>query len=117
MLHARRRLRKQRGRFEGRGAILENMANVNHALGDACQRHVTTNVNISLDGDRGTATAYFIYCVGRAGKLEITAFGKYEDELRKQNGRCSSPRARESSKDRRHINAAAVEACPHPTAD
>jgi 3-phenylpropionate/cinnamic acid dioxygenase small subunit len=77
----------QRGRFEGRDAILENMANVNKALGEARQRHVTTNVNIKLEGERGAATAYFIYCVGRAGKLEVTAFGKYEDELRKENGR------------------------------
>jgi uncharacterized protein (TIGR02246 family) len=77
----------QRGRFEGRDAILENMANVGKALGDACQRHVTTNVNVRLEGDRGKGTAYFIYCVGRAGKLEVTAFGKYEDELRRQDGR------------------------------
>jgi SnoaL-like domain len=78
----------QRGRFVGRQAILGNMANVNGALGAAGrQRHVTTNVSIHLDGDRGRATAYFIYCVGREGKLEVTAFGKYEDELRKVDGR------------------------------
>ncbi len=76
-----------RGRFVGREAILENMANVNRALGSGRQRHVTTNLSIRLEGDRGTATAYFIYCVGRQGKLEVTAFGKYEDELRKSDGR------------------------------
>jgi hypothetical protein len=78
----------QRGRFAGREEILGNMANVNDALGaKRRQRHVTTNVDIHLEGERGNATAYFIYCVGREGKLEVTAFGKYEDELRKVDGR------------------------------
>jgi SnoaL-like protein len=77
----------QRGRFEGRDAILENMANVRRALATAAQRHITTNVTVNLEGERGTGWAYFIYCVGRGGKLEVTAFGKYEDELRKVGGR------------------------------
>jgi len=78
----------QRGRFAGRDAILGNLANVNGALGAARrQRHVTTNVSIHLEGDRGTGTAYFIYCVGRDGKTEVMAFGTYQDELRKVDGR------------------------------
>jgi len=76
-----------RGRFAGRQAIVGNMAKVNAALGPTRkQRHVTTNVSIHLDGDRGTGTAYFIYCVGSDGKLEVTAFGVYHDALRKTNG-------------------------------
>jgi uncharacterized protein (TIGR02246 family) len=77
----------QRGRFVGRDEILGNMVNVNTALGGARQRHITTNLDIRIDGERGTATAYFICCVGRQGKLEVIAFGKYEDELRKVDGR------------------------------
>jgi hypothetical protein len=77
----------QRGRFEGREAILQNMANVRRALGAALQRHITTNVSVHLGSDRGTGWAYFIYCVGLQGKLEMTAFGKYEDQLRKVDGR------------------------------
>ena len=78
----------QRGRFAGREEIVGNMTNVNSMLGSkGNQRHVTTNMNIHLEGDRGNGTAYFIYCVGREGKLERTAFGKYEDELRKVDGR------------------------------
>ena len=77
----------QRGRFAGREAILHNMANVKRALGGASQRHLTTNVTMDLRGERGSGSAYFIYCVGRQGKLEVFAFGKYEDELRKVGGR------------------------------
>ena len=77
-----------RGRFAGREAIVANMAKVNAALcATRKQRHVTANVSIHLDGDRATSTAYFIYCVGCEGKLEVTAFGIYHDELRKIDGR------------------------------
>jgi uncharacterized protein (TIGR02246 family) len=77
-----------RGRFVGRDAILGNLASYNLSLGAGRkQRHVTTNVSVHLDGDRGTGTAYLIFCVGHDGKIERTAFGHYRDELRKVDGR------------------------------
>jgi hypothetical protein len=81
------------GHFAGREAILENVANLNGALGRRKQRHVITNVIAQLEGDRGTGTAYFIDCVGLEGKILVMAFGTYQDELRKVDGRwCFSSR-------------------------
>jgi len=81
------------GRFAGREAILEHVANLNGALGRRKQRHVITNVMVQLEGDRGTGTAYFIDCVGLEGKILVIAFGTYQDELRKVDGRwCFSSR-------------------------
>jgi uncharacterized protein (TIGR02246 family) len=75
------------GHFEGREAILENMTNLNGAMGRRKQRHVVTNVSIRLEGDRGTGTAYFIDCVGLEGKILVIACGTYHDELSRVDGR------------------------------
>lgn len=75
------------GHFAGRDALVENMAYLNGAMGRRKQRHVITNVSIHLEGDRGTGTAYFIDCVALDGKILVIAFGTYQDELRKVDGR------------------------------
>lgn len=77
-----------RGRFVGRRAIVENLANYNLTLGAGRkQRHVTANVSVNFDGDYGSGSAYVIFCVGYDGKIQSTAFGHYRDELRKVDGR------------------------------
>jgi hypothetical protein len=81
------------GHFAGHEAILENMAKLNGALGKRKQRHVTTNVSVKLEGDRGNGIAYFVDCIGLDGKILVIAFGTYQDELRKVDGRwCFSSR-------------------------
>ncbi len=81
------------GRFAGREAILEHMANLNGAIGQAQAASRHHQCDRSLEGDRGTGTAYFIDCVGLEGKILVIAFGTYQDELRKVDGRwCFSSR-------------------------
>lgn len=49
-------------------------------------RHVVTNVNIELDGDRATATAYWQTISIRATETVIAGAGHYEDVLVRRDG-------------------------------
>ena len=57
-------------------------------------RHVTTNYEIAVNGDAATVRAFFIEIISQGANIPpgskpptIHAMGRYEDELKRQNGR------------------------------
>jgi uncharacterized protein (TIGR02246 family) len=49
-------------------------------------RHMVTNIAVTLDGDRATATAYLLVLISHNGSHRTLPPGRYECELMKQNG-------------------------------
>ena len=75
---------KLMGSHQGRDAV-RGFANVLAGTG-LTMRHYVTNCIIEGGGDRAIATTYVLAFTGSLGNLMPTT-GRYEDELRKVNGR------------------------------
>jgi 3-phenylpropionate/cinnamic acid dioxygenase small subunit len=72
------------GRFEGHAGLRRQIeANRSRGIHDYQMRHVFSNLNIKLDGDRGHADYYVSVYVTRQGITELLGIGKSRDELRK----------------------------------
>ena len=50
-------------------------------------RHMVTNVAVTLDGDRATATAYLLVLISKDGSHRTLPPGRYECDLVKEDGR------------------------------
>lgn len=49
-------------------------------------RHMVTNIAVTLDGDRATATAYLLVLISQSDSHRTLPPGRYECDLVKQNG-------------------------------
>ncbi|HEV2186952.1 MAG TPA: nuclear transport factor 2 family protein [Stellaceae bacterium] len=49
-------------------------------------RHMVTNIAVTIDGDRATATAYLLVLISQNGSHRTLPPGRYECELVKQDG-------------------------------
>ena len=49
-------------------------------------RHMVTNIAVTIDGDRATATAYLLVVISKDGGHRTLPPGRYECDLVKQNG-------------------------------
>jgi uncharacterized protein (TIGR02246 family) len=49
-------------------------------------RHLVTNIAVTIDGDRATATAYLLVLISRGGSHRTLPPGRYECELVKRAG-------------------------------
>jgi uncharacterized protein (TIGR02246 family) len=49
-------------------------------------RHMVTNIAVTIDGDRATATAYLLVLISKDGGHRTLPPGRYECELVKENG-------------------------------
>ena len=49
-------------------------------------RHMVTNIAVTIDGDRATATAYLLVLISRDGSHRTLPPGRYECELVKEGG-------------------------------
>ena len=49
-------------------------------------RHMVTNIAVTVDGDRATATAYLLVVISKDGSHRTLPPGRYECDLVKQNG-------------------------------
>ncbi|MFI7154379.1 nuclear transport factor 2 family protein [Nonomuraea sp. NPDC050022] len=68
-------------------AGLSHMRELGHAGPDSGNRHVITNLEVHVTGDRATASSYFLL-VSSGSPAAILAAGAYRDELsRGQDGR------------------------------
>jgi len=75
------------GRFEGHEGLRRNFeANRSRGIRDYQMRHVFSNLNIKLDGDRGHADYYVSVYVTRDGVTQLLGIGRSRDELRKIGG-------------------------------
>jgi uncharacterized protein (TIGR02246 family) len=74
------------GRAKGRPAIAELMRKVkSRAKGPSF--HLVTNPVIELDGDRATSEVLWtVIRPGGDGRLEVTMFGRHQDELVRERG-------------------------------
>jgi len=71
----------------GREALIK-VANANKAsLGGAQQRHVFTNIQFDLDGDRGEGGCYFQYYITRDRVSALQGVGVYRDQFRRRDGK------------------------------
>src|SRR5579864_480670 len=50
-------------------------------------RHMVTNIAVTIDGGRATATAYLLVLISQNGGHRTLPPGRYECELVKENGR------------------------------
>jgi len=55
-------------------------------MGKAVQRHLVTNLSLSLEGDRGTGLSNLIVYVTRDGVTSLLPIGGYRTRLRKIGG-------------------------------
>ena len=75
------------GRAKGRAAIAELMRKVK-SRATARSFHLVTNPVIQLAGDRATSEVLWtVIRPGGDGRLEVTMFGRHEDELVRERGR------------------------------
>jgi 3-phenylpropionate/cinnamic acid dioxygenase small subunit len=75
------------GRFEGHAGLRRQIeANRSRGIRNYQMRHVFSNLNIKLDGDRGEADYYVSVYVTRDGVTQLLGIGKSRDELRKIGG-------------------------------
>jgi SnoaL-like protein len=75
------------GRHAGHAALLKFTATYKESNGAAQVRHMMTNVTFELNGDAATGGCYLTYYHCRGGKATLEALGRYEDELRKVDGK------------------------------
>jgi len=76
------------GRFEGHEGMRRNFeANRSRGIRDFQMRHIFSNLDIKLDGDRAQAEYYVSIYVTRDGVTQLLGIGASEDELRKIGGR------------------------------
>lgn len=72
------------GRFEGHEGMRRNFeANRSRGIRDFQMRHVFSNLDIRLDGDRAQADYYVTVYVTRDGVTHLLGIGSSRDELRK----------------------------------
>jgi len=75
------------GRFVGREGQRQFMAN-GRKMGEGRKtRHLFTNLEVELNGDRANARAYLVVNSTEDGKTTIFGTGHYECQLRKIDGR------------------------------
>jgi ketosteroid isomerase-like protein len=78
------------GRVTGRDALRAMCAGNSQYLADngvQKQRHITTNLRISIDGDRASGTANILYYwLHSDGTTELVGIGGYRDSLQKIDG-------------------------------
>lgn len=75
--------------WRGREEVLSGlkyMRDLGHAGPDSGNRHVITNQEVYVDGDRATASSYFLL-VSRDTPAAILAVGAYRDVLRRDDER------------------------------
>ncbi len=75
------------GRYQGVEGLRRFTAIYKESNGAAQVRHMMTNVMFEISGDRATGSCYLNYYHCRDGKVSLSALGRYEDQLRKVNGR------------------------------
>jgi len=74
------------GRFVGRAQLRAFLANVPSANGVPTMKHCVMNDIVCVDGDVATAQSYVL--VARPGeRVELGVAGRYEDRLRRVDGR------------------------------
>ena len=75
------------GRFAGREGQRQFMSN-GRKMGEGRKtRHLFTNLEVELNGDRAKARAYLVVNSTKDGKTTIFGTGHYECQLRKIDGR------------------------------
>jgi ketosteroid isomerase-like protein len=75
------------GRFVGREGQRQFMAN-GRKMGEGRKtRHLFTNLEVELNGDRANARAYLVVNSTKDGKTTIFGTGHYECQLRKIDGK------------------------------
>jgi 3-phenylpropionate/cinnamic acid dioxygenase small subunit len=75
------------GRHAGRAGLLKFTRDLAASdMGKATQRHLVTNLIISLEDDRGTALCNLTVYVTRDGATSLLLVGGYNTELRKVGG-------------------------------
>jgi hypothetical protein len=75
------------GRFEGHDGMRRNFeANRSRGIRDFQMRHVFSNLDIQLNGDRAHAEYYVSVYVTRDGVTQLLGIGASQDELRKVGG-------------------------------
>jgi ketosteroid isomerase-like protein len=75
------------GRFVGREGQRQFMSN-GRKMGEGRKtRHLFTNLEVELNGDRANARAYLVVNSTKDGKTTIFGTGHYECQLRKIEGR------------------------------
>lgn len=71
------------GKFAGREGQRE-FVRAGRSRGEGRQtRHVFSNLDVQLDGNRAKALAYFVVYTTRSGRSEISVVGRYDCRLRK----------------------------------
>ena len=74
--------------WRGRAEVLSGLASMRelgHAGPESGNRHVLTNQEVHIDGDRAAAHSYFLL-VNRETPAAILAVGSYRDELVRERG-------------------------------
>jgi 3-phenylpropionate/cinnamic acid dioxygenase small subunit len=75
------------GRHAGREGLLKfTRALAASDMGEVKQRHLVTNLSLSLEADRGTAHCNLTVWVTRAGVTSLLLVGGYDTQLRKIDG-------------------------------
>ncbi len=75
------------GRHAGRDGLLKFTRDLaGSEMGKAKQRHLVTNLIMSLEADRGTALCNLTVYVTRDGVTSLLLVGGYNTQLRKLNG-------------------------------
>jgi hypothetical protein len=74
-------------KHDGRTQLAAFIDGLREAAGDSRHHHCVFNEAISVDGDSATARSYVMNWQFRPGEPpRVTAFGRYNDELRREGG-------------------------------
>jgi 3-phenylpropionate/cinnamic acid dioxygenase small subunit len=75
------------GRYSGRDQLRQFLAKYRAETHMFQMRHVISNLLVEIEGDRATGTCYILHYRTHRGRTELIAIGRYEDQLRKLEGK------------------------------
>jgi hypothetical protein len=75
------------GRHAGHQALMNFTDIYRGSNGDAKVRHMMSNVTFQIKGNEATGGCYLTYYHCKNGRAILEAIGRYEDELRKVDGK------------------------------
>lgn len=75
------------GRYVGHDQLKQFLAKYRAETKMFQMRHVISNVLLDIQGENATGTCYILHYRTHRGRTELIAIGRYQDQLRKVDGR------------------------------
>ena len=75
------------GRFVGREQLRQFIAKYRSETAMYQVRHIVSNIMADIQGDSAAGSCYVLHYRTYRGRTELSAIGRYQDQLRKVDGR------------------------------